>query len=151
MSALPIINLGNCICCMWVVGGGVLAAYLMQQNHPYAINAADGALVGLLAGLVGGLIGVVIAIPIELMMGPVQQRLIQQFVLSNPNVPPETKTMIENMAARGLVGAIILFRAVMAAIIGMIFGMLGGLLGVALFKKKDAPPPPGTTEVLPPA
>jgi hypothetical protein len=28
--------------------------------------------------------------------------------------------------------------------------MLGGLLGVALFKKKDLPPPPGTVEVLPP-
>ena len=29
--------------------------------------------------------------------------------------------------------------------------MLGGLLGVALFKKKDLPPPPGTVEILPPA
>ena len=28
--------------------------------------------------------------------------------------------------------------------VGAVFGMLGGLLGVALFKKKDAPPPPGT-------
>ena len=46
LSALPIINIGNC-CCLWVLGGGVLAAYLMQQNHPYPITAADGALVGL--------------------------------------------------------------------------------------------------------
>ena len=46
--------------------------------------------------------------------------------------------------------SLILFRAVMAAIIGMIFGMLGGLLGVALFKKKDLPPP-GTAQVMPPA
>jgi hypothetical protein len=28
--------------------------------------------------------------------------------------------------------------------------MLGGLLGVALFKKKDLPPPSGTVEILPP-
>ena len=53
LSALPIINIGNC-CCLWVIGGGVLATYLMQQNHPYPISAADGALVGLLAGLIGG-------------------------------------------------------------------------------------------------
>ena len=150
LSALPIINFGNCFCCMWVVAGGALAAYLMQQNYPYAITAADGALVGLLAGLIGGIIGVAIAVPIELMMGPVQQRILERFVLSNPDVPPETKTMIENMAARGVIGVMVVVRAVISAFIGMIFGMLGGLLGVALFKKKDAPPP-GTTEVLPPA
>ncbi len=150
LSALPIINIGNCFCCMWVVAGGALAAYLLQQNYPYAITAADGALVGLLAGLIGGVIGVALAVPIELMMGPVQQRIIERFVLSNPDVPPETKTMIENMASRGVIGAFIVIRAIMSAVIGMIFGMLGGLLGVALFKKKDLPPP-GTTEVLPPA
>jgi hypothetical protein len=150
LSALPIINLGNCLCCMWVVAGGALAAYLMQQNYPYAITAADGALVGLLAGLIGGIIGVAIAVPIELMMGPVQQRILERFILSNPDVPPETKTMIENMAARGVIGVFVVVRALMSAVVGMIFGMLGGLLGVALFKKKDLPPP-GTTEVMPPA
>src|SRR5690242_1982280 len=144
LSALPIINIGNCFCCLWVVAGGALAAYLMQQNYPYAITAADGALVGLLAGLIGGVIGVAIAVPIELMMGPVQQRILERFVLSNPDVPPETKTMIENMAARGVVGAFVIVRAMLSAVVGMIFGMLGGLLGVALFKKKDLPPPSTT-------
>ena len=72
LSALPIINIGNC-CCLWVIGGGVLATYLMQQNHPYPIAAADGALVGLLAGLMGGLLGALLSIPIEMMMGPVPE------------------------------------------------------------------------------
>jgi len=44
----------------------------------------------------------------------------------------------------------IVIRLMIGVCIGAIFGMLGGLLGVALFKKKDLPPP-GTTEVLPPA
>jgi hypothetical protein len=44
----------------------------------------------------------------------------------------------------------IVMRLFFGVCIGAIFGMLGGLLGVALFKKKDLPPP-GTTEVLPPA
>src|SRR6476469_10315672 len=89
LSALPIINSGNC-CCLWVIGGGVLATYLMQQNHPYPIAAADGALVGLLAGLMGGIIGVLLSIPLEMVMGPVQQRMLQRLVLSNPDIPPET-------------------------------------------------------------
>ena len=83
LSALPIINIGNC-CCLWVIGGGVLATYLMQQNHPYPIAAADGALVGLLAGLIGGVLGTLLSIPIEMMMGPFQQQLMERILASSP-------------------------------------------------------------------
>ena len=44
LSALPIVNMGNC-CCLWVLGGGAIAAYLLQQDHPAPINLGDGALV----------------------------------------------------------------------------------------------------------
>src|SRR5215471_20264324 len=77
LSALPIINLGNCLCCLWVVGGGALAVYLMQQNYPYAVQAADGALVGLLAGVIGGALSGLIAIPIALAIGPMYQNAVQ--------------------------------------------------------------------------
>jgi hypothetical protein len=147
LSALPLINIANC-CCLWVIAGGVLATYLLQQNHPYPITAADGALVGLLAGLIGGLVGVILSIPIEMAMGPVQQRLLERLVLSNPDIPPETRQIFENMASRGVSAIAIVFRLVFALCIGAIFGLLGGLLGVALFKKKDVPP--GTTEIVNP-
>ncbi len=149
LSALPFVNIANC-CCLWVIGGGALATYLMQQNHPYPIGAADGALVGLLAGLIGGMLGVIIAVPIEMAMGPMQQRLLQTWVLSNPDIPPQTREMFENMAARGVSPVMIAFRLMFAVVVGAVFGMLGGLLGVALFKKDAPPPPPGTVEVLPP-
>jgi hypothetical protein len=150
LSALPFVSLANC-CCLWVVGGGVLAAYLMQQNHPYAITAADGALVGMLAGLIGGVLGVLLAIPIEMAMGPLQQRLLDQFILNNPDVPAESKRIFENMAAGGASALMVGFKLMFSVVVGLIFGMLGGLLGVALFKKEAPPPPPGTVEVLPPA
>jgi hypothetical protein len=149
LSALPLINIANC-CCLWVIGGGVLATYLLQQNYPLSITAADGALVGLLAGIIGGVVGVILSVPIELAMGPVQQRLLERLVLSNPDLPPNTREIFENMATRGITAVMIVFRLIFGVCIGAIFGMLGGLLGVALFKKKDLPPP-GTTEVLPPA
>ena len=148
LSALPIINFANC-CCLWVIGGGLLATYLLQQNHPFPIAAADGALVGLLAGLIGGVIGVILSVPLEMAMGPIQQRVLERLVLSNPDVPPETRQMIENMATRGVSAVLIFIRLVFAECIGGIFGMLGGLLGVAIFKKKDLPPA-GTSDVLPP-
>jgi hypothetical protein len=148
LSALPLINIANC-CCLWVIGGGVLATYLLQQNHPFPLSAADGALVGLLAGLIGGVVGVILSVPIEMAMGPVQQRLLERLVLSNPDIPDQTRQIFENMANRGVSAVMIVIRLMFAMCIGAIFGMLGGLLGVALFKKKDLPP--GTTEVLPPA
>jgi hypothetical protein len=150
LSALPLINIANC-CCLWVIGGGALAAYLMQQNYPYPVSAADGALVGLLAGVFGGILGALLSVPIEMMVGPVQQRMLERLILSNPDVPEETRAMFENMAARGQSAVVFGFRLVFGALIGAIFGMLGGLLGVALFKKNEPPPPPpGTVEILPP-
>jgi hypothetical protein len=150
LSALPLVNV---CCCLWLVGGGIIAAYLMQQNHPDPITAADGALVGLLAGLFGGILGVLLSIPINMAMGPVVQEMIQGWVLNNPDLPSESRSMIENMMARGVGPSVIgtIFSMGVAMVAGAIFGMLGGLLGVALFKKKDMPPPPGTVEILPPA
>jgi hypothetical protein len=150
LSALPIVNIGNC-CCLWVIGGGVLATYLMQQNHPYPIATADGALAGLLAGLIGGVVGTLLSIPIEMMMGPIQKQFIEGLLSRNAEIPEETRRMIENMNTAAVGAVAIAFKLVFSVIIGAIFGMLGGLLGVALFKKKDLPPPPGTVEILPPA
>jgi hypothetical protein len=150
LSGLPLVNLGNCLCCLWVVGGGALAVYLMQQNYPYSVQAADGALVGLLAGLIGGALCGLIAIPIALAMGPFQQRIMERVINSNPDFPPEMRTMIENMARGGAFGVFAIVGIFVRAVVFGIIAMLGGLLGVALFKKKDLPPP-GTTEILPPA
>jgi hypothetical protein len=151
LSTLPIINLGNCVCCMWVIGGGALAVYLMQQNYPYAVNAADGALVGLLAGVVGGIVGGLLLVPIMMAFGPFQQRLVERVMAINPDVPEQTRDMIQRMAAGSAVmGVALVIKIVFGICIDAVFGMLGGLLGVALFKKKDLPPP-GTTEILPPA
>ena len=47
LSALPVVNLGNCCCCLWVVAGGALAVYLLQQNDPAPVSTADAATVGL--------------------------------------------------------------------------------------------------------
>ena len=151
LSALPVVSAGNCCCCLWVIGGGALAAYLMQQNHPFPITAADGALGGLLAGLIGGVLATLLSIPITMMMGPVQQRILER-IASNPDLPEQYRQIFENIG--GSMGGTIALRLLLGlgtTVIFAVFAMLGGLLGVAIFKKKDVPPAPGTTEILPPA
>ncbi len=56
LSALPIISAGNLCCCLWVVSGGAVAAYILQQNQPTPLTPGDGAVIGLLAGIVGAFV-----------------------------------------------------------------------------------------------
>jgi hypothetical protein len=151
LSALPIVSAGNCCCCLWVVAGGMLAVHLRQQNSPFAVTSAEGALVGLLAGVIGGVIGVILSIPLDAMMGPFQQQIIERILASRPDFPAETREIIERAGAGGHGAAAVALKLGFSLVTGAVFGMLGGLLGVAIFKK-DAPPPPppGTVQVLPP-
>ena len=52
LSALPLIELGNLCCCLWLVGGGGVASYLTQQNSPTPSRPATARVVGFQA--VGG-------------------------------------------------------------------------------------------------
>jgi hypothetical protein len=143
LSALPFINI---CCCLWVIGGGVVAAYLLQQNHAGPITLGDGALVGLLAGVIGAVVYGVLSIPIGLVMGPLQRRMVEDFLRASRDLPPEMHEMFAGYAA-GAAGMIAGF--ILMLIISVTFATLGGLLGAAIFRRQE-PPPPGTVEVLPP-
>jgi hypothetical protein len=149
LSALPIINMGNCCCCLWVLGGGVLAVYLRQQNSPGALEASEGALLGLMAGFIGGVIGGILAIPIQMLTGPMQAEWLSRMMEGNQDMPPEAREMMERLLAGGAMGGFAVIGIIINAVIYTVFGMLGGLLGVAIFKKSapPAPPPPPTVVV----
>jgi hypothetical protein len=149
LSALPFIRAGNCCCCLWVLCGGALTTYLMQQNHPYPLKVEDGLLGGLLAGVIGGIIAVLLSIPLTMAMGDFQARMFER-IANNPDVPEETRRILDQIAMRsGAVGAMKLIGGLINICVAAVFGMPGGLIGIALFKK-DAPPA-GSTEILPPA
>src|SRR4051794_36719437 len=80
LSALPIVSAGNLCCCLWIVSGGVVAAYLLQQNQPAPITQGDGALVGLLAGLAGAFVYLVLSIPITLLVAPMQRQVLARLM-----------------------------------------------------------------------
>lgn len=150
LSALPFVSYANACCCLWVVVGGLLAAWLLQQNQPYAIATSDGAVVGLLAGVFGALVGVVITA----LMSPLQRQL-DLYVLGRitqvmGDIPPVVEQVIEqrrNMPA--VTGLAIVASLVLSLIINPIFAMLGGLLGAVLFKKGGEPPaPPSAVDQL---
>ena len=147
LSALPLVNAGNCCCCLWVLAGGVLAVYLRQQNSPDAVPASEGALVGLLAGLIGGVLAGLLSIPLQAMTSGFQQQIVERILSSNPDMPSEARDAMERLATGSALRTV---GALINVVIFTVFGMLGGLLGVAVFKKNAPPPPPGTVQVLSP-
>jgi len=148
LSALPIISAGNFCCCLWIVGGGVIAAYLLQQNQPGPINAGDGAIVGLLAGLIGAVVHTALAIPITMFLGPFERAMTARLLELSPNVPPNLRDMIDRTPSAGVQVVARAAALVFWLFIDGIFAMLGGLLGTALFKK---PALSATIDAAPPA
>jgi hypothetical protein len=148
LSALPLVGYLNCCCCLWVLAGGALAAYMRQQNHPYQIDAAEGAIVGVMAGALGGVVYSILSIPIEMLTGPMQQQWIESVLSSNPDVTPEMRDMLERAASHSGGAAARLIGMIVSVVVFSVFGLLGGLIGVALFKRNlPPPPPPGTIDI----
>jgi hypothetical protein len=149
LSGLPLVSVGNCCCCAWIVSGGMLAAYLLQNNTPAPITMGDGALVGLLAGVMSSLVNLVVSVPMNILMGPVQQRLFQRLLQSQPDMPDNVRQMFDNMggSAVSVIGVAVGF--VVMLILGAVFASLGGLLGAFFFKKKAVPfQPPAATGTI---
>ena len=140
LSALPIIYAGNLCCCLWVVTGGVTAAYVFQQNHAGPITPGDGAWVGLLAGIVGAGVHLVLSIPIDILMAPIERSMALRLTEMAGNLPNMRDAIdsFTRQSARAGLGLILIRRAVVfmfMLVIGSIFSTIGGLLGAVIFRK----------------
>src|SRR5262245_57985680 len=100
LSSLPILNIANC-CCLWVVSGGVLATYLLQQRTPDAVETSAAMLQGVMAGAIGALIDVLVSALFIDMAG----RMVQMTqMLDRPDFPPEARDMMTKlMTGRNIV------------------------------------------------
>ena len=151
LSALPIISAGNVCCCLWVVSGGLVAAYVLQQQEPTPIAQGDGALAGLLAGLVGAVVYLALSIPTTFLVAPMERAVFQRILDNAGNMPPEFREFFETYGQGGRYSTTMHVARfgigfVMMLVVGAIFSTLGGLLGAIFFRK---PLPPGTIDVTP--
>jgi hypothetical protein len=148
LSGLPIVSICNC-CCLWVIGGGVLSAYLDQQQDPRPTSAVRGAKVGATAGVVGAFVWLVVASVINLVMAPFQSAMLEAVSRNARDVPPELREWLDSMAnTEPSMGATIFWFAIML-VIGSAFAALGGALGATYFRR-DVPPALGGPMMPPP-
>jgi hypothetical protein len=145
LSALPFV--GMC-CCLWVIAGGVLATYLLQERLTTPVTAGDATITGLLAGVIGAILATFLSQLVAMARGVGVADAINE-LLGQGRMPPEMTGPLEQV--RDMPAAVFIIGSLLVSMfIYPIFSMLGALLGVALFKRQPPPPPPGTVEVLPP-
>ena len=147
LSALPLISFANFCCCLWIVSGGALAAYLTQQSETTTLTPGRGAVAGLLAGVVGAVVWLVAAVLLDAALAPLQQRVVEEALRNAGDMPPGYREWMEAFGGRDAaplrfaVGfGLHLFAAAFAAV--------GGLLGAVFFGRPLPPPPTG--EGVPP-
>ena len=139
LSALPVVNIGNC-CCLWFTGGGFLAAYIAQQNDPAkSITLGRGALAGLVAAIAGAFVWLIVHSIVQVSIGPALQEMSYD-LLQNPDVPPGFRDALEDFAENGTSPMATAFSFVFQLIVGGIFATLGGLGGGAFFRRDNQPP-----------
>ncbi len=152
LSALPIVAAGNLCCCLWIVSGGVIAAYLFQHNQTAQITPSEGALVGLLAGVIGAFVQFAVSIPIGILVAPFERAMLQRVMEMAGSMPPEMRDTLGRYAGgRGefslawlVVSKVI--GLIMWLFVGAIFSTLGGLLGATIFRSQT---PPGAIDIPP--
>lgn len=146
LSTLPILNFGNCFCCMWVILGGALAAYIYWKALPpnTEFTTGDGAFLGFLAGLFGALFGSLLGLLLIGIAGINPGRdLLERIMETGSDFPENIESYIEGFdESTGLHPVFAMFSLISSLIINSIFSTLGGLIAASLLlkKRKDQPP-----------
>lgn len=119
---------------MWVIGGGVLAAYLFWGESKQ-ITSGQGALVGFFAGLWGALVSAVLGGILWSFLSDTYMSKMYQ-ALSEQDIPAESMEFLTSIFSGNplLIAGVYLISSLVA---NSIFATLGGLICAAILKKKN--------------
>jgi hypothetical protein len=127
LSVIPVVS--SC-CCLWAIGGGILAVYLYIKNTRTPMQPADGAVLGAMTGGVAAVVYVIIGLPLMLIVGMAQMEAqMAQIRQTGVDIPFAGMTL-------AIVGLL------MMVIVLVVSATIGGLIGVPIFGKGAAAPPP---------
>ena len=146
LSGIPFLN---CLCCLWIIGGAMLATYLLARESPVSLKAGDGAMVGVLTGIFAAVTDTIIGIPLRAVNLAVARRFLERFSeFAGEGMPTNWESWLDqDMPGPGL--AWFFFGLLISAAVFAALGALGGVLGASLFGKKPAGPPPTAPPSVP--
>jgi len=131
LSAIPIVNY---CCCLWAIGGGILAVFMYVKGTGAVVTPGEGAKLGAVAGGIGAAIYLIISLPLGLLLGAASMAAqMEQMERAGVSVPFSGMALIVVVVLLGAVGV-------------FLFTLVGGLIGAPIFGKGPgpgvAPPPP---------
>lgn len=143
LSGIPFVN---CLCCLWIIGGAMLSAYLLIKDSPVPLTAGDGAIVGIFTGIVAAVVELIISIPFRAVTDRFVRDMMERFSEYYEEMPRGLESWFQEGALEtsfvwsiiGLVISVVIFSAL---------GALGGIIGISLFGKKTVQKGQGTADV----
>jgi len=135
LSGIPFVN---CLCCLWIIGGGMLAAHLLAKNSPVALSAGDGAIVGVFTGIVAAVIRAFVNIPFHSFNIEFLKKMAESLADYGGEMPSGFEGFFEGGATQVTVAGFLIGLMVSAVILSGL-GALGGIIGASLFGKKPMP------------
>jgi hypothetical protein len=138
LSSIPFINLGNALCCMWVMLGGGVAAVLLARQRPSGITYGDGAFTGVLSGLFGAVAGTLVQMSFHAIFFRVfesQQQELEQ-TLQQLGIQGQMRDVLLRLASGEISAFTLIVTFFSNLIIYSLFAMVGGILTVAILNKR---------------
>jgi len=136
LSFIPYVSALNCLCCAWVILGGMLAGFMLSRRTHNGITVGEGIATG---GFSGVIAGIVYWSGLRLLAGPFVKEAFDKQLMQMP----EQQRQIAQQVLHLMMGPA---GAVFCAVIYGVFGLIGGLIAGAIWKPQ---PPLGSYE--PPA
>lgn len=148
LSGLPFVSAGNCLCCLWIVGGAALAVNLLAKSAGGVLTSGDGAIVGALTGIVAAVVVALMSIALRPFNMELARRVMSKVSELGADMPSNLDGFLDGGSGILSPGWFLLSLFLSAAVFTVV-GVLGGIIGVSLFAKKKpqtsppaAPPPP---------
>jgi len=141
-SEFPVLNFGNCLCCLWVVLGGFVGSWFFRRNLPEKtdMTSSDGAVTGLLSGVYGALFGALLQYFFSLIGFGFSNTFFNVMSDYWKDMPREFSDSLEQLRLYSEYSPFfVLVSLVFGLIRNAIFATAGGLLGAALLKKSKMP------------
>jgi hypothetical protein len=132
LSGIPLVN---CLCCLWIIGGGILAAYFLSREAPAKLTAGDGAIVGIFSGIIAAIVEAVVNIPFRAFSEKLVQDIMDRFSQYYDEMPSGWESWLGDGGGKGSFFWTILGLGI-SIVIFSAFGALGGIIGISLFARK---------------
>ncbi len=132
LSGIPIVN---CLCCLWIIGGGILAAYFLTKDATATLTAGDGAIVGIFAGIIAAISEAIVSIPFRAFNDRLAQDIMDRFSQYYEEMPSGWESWLSDGGGEGSFFWTILGLGI-SIVVFSAFGALGGIIGISLFTRK---------------